>query len=50
VFLQPFVEVEIVILLGPQHACQGLSMDPALIFGQIGGSDAPIKLVRIRQA
>ena len=35
VFDQPFVEVEIVILLGPQHAGQRLPVHATLVFAQI---------------
>ena len=32
--VQPAIEVEIVILLGPQHSGQRLAMHPTLIFAQ----------------
>ncbi len=45
--LQPPVDVEIVILLGPEHSCQGLPMHAALVFAQTFGSDAVVELVGI---
>ena len=45
--IQPAIEVEIVVLLGPQHACKRLAMHALLVFAQRFGSDAFVKLVGV---
>src|SRR5271155_5605716 len=47
VLVEPFIEIEIVILLGPQHSGERLPVNAALVFAQAGWSDALVKLVRI---
>src|SRR5262245_48608383 len=50
VLLEPSVKIEVVELLGPEHACQRLPMDAPLIFAERGRRDPVIKLVRIGNA
>ena len=46
---QPFVEVEIVILFGPQHARQRLAVYAPLILGEVLRRDAIVELVSLGQ-
>src|SRR5258705_182332 len=48
--LQPAVEVEIVVLLAPQHPGQSLAVHAAFILTQRMGSDSVVKFVGIGQA
>src|ERR1044071_1101988 len=50
VILEPLLEVEIIVLFAPQHACQRLAMHKPLVFGQGVGRDSLIKLVGISDA
>ena len=47
---QPELEIEVVVLLAPQHARQRLAVHPALIFGQRLRRDPLVEFVRIGDA
>jgi hypothetical protein len=49
VLKQPLVEIEIVILLRPQHARQGLPVDPLFVFAEILRRYAIVELVGFGQ-
>ena len=49
-FLEPLVDVETEVLLGPQHPGQRLSHDEGLIFADPVRSDGSIELVRLTLA
>ena len=49
-FLEPFVDVETEILLGPQHPGQCLPHDEGLIFADTFRRDGSIELVRLALA
>ena len=44
---QPFLQVEVVILLAPQHSRQRLAVHPALVFAQRLRRDPPVEFVRV---
>ena len=46
---QPFVEIEVVILLGPKHPGQRLAVDTTFIFAQDPSGDSVVELVGFRQ-
>jgi hypothetical protein len=50
VLLQPGVSVQVVILLAPEHAGEGLAHDIGCIRRHRGGRHVPIKLIRLPQA
>jgi hypothetical protein len=50
VLLQPPVEVEVVVLLRPQHPREGLAVDAALVFAQRAGRDPFVELVGVGHA
>ena len=47
VLAQPVLQIEVVVLLAPQHSRQRLAMHPALIFGQRVGRDPLVEFVGI---
>jgi hypothetical protein len=50
VLLEPAVEVEVVVLLRPQHPGEGLAVDAALVFAQRAGRDPVVELVGVGHA
>src|SRR5206468_10613126 len=48
--LQPLVQIEVVILLAPEHPGQRLAVYAAFILGERTRGDPIIELVRIREA
>src|SRR5271169_5946636 len=46
-FVEPFIQIKIVILLGPQHAGKCLPVNAALIFAQSIGRDPLVKLISL---
>ena len=50
VFLQPFVHIEIEVLLAPEHPRQRLTHDPGRVFANPVRSDGSIELVRLTPA
>ena len=47
VLLQPAVQVEVVVLLRPQHPRERLAVDPALVLAQRAGRDPVVELVGV---
>ena len=50
VLAQPVLEIEVVVLLAPQHSGQRLAVHPALIFGQRLGRDPLVEFVGVGDA
>jgi hypothetical protein len=50
VLAQPALEIEVVVLLAPQHARQRLAMHPALILGQRSGRNPRVEFVGVGDA
>ena len=48
--IKPAVEIEVVVLLAPQHSSECLPVNAALVFIQRGWSDPVIELIRVLQA
>ena len=49
VLLQPPVEVEVVVLLRPEHPREGLSVHPALVLAERSGRDPLVELVGVEE-
>ena len=49
VLLQPPVQVEVVVLLRPEHAREGLAVDPALVLAERAGRDPVVELLGVEQ-
>src|ERR1700752_2261880 len=47
---QPVVEIEVIVLLAPQHAGQSLAHDARFVFAGGGGRDRGVESVRLLQA
>ena len=50
VLAQPLFQIEVVVLLAPQHSRQRLAMHPALIFGQRIGRDPLVEFISVGDA
>ena len=50
VLAQPALQIEVVVLLAPQHSRQRLAMHPALIFGQRLGRNPRVEFVGVGDA
>ena len=50
VLVQPFVQIEVVVLLAPEHSGERLAMHAALVLTQCFWGDPLVEFVRVRQA
>ena len=46
-FVEPLIQIEVVVLLGPEHARESLAMNAALVFAEICGRDFAVELICI---